>query len=69
MEDKKAKDKNKKQFSAEKLQALIDDMETTTFNAATVRRRMADAGIAGMLDVEPPQNTNRVDTDMPLSEV
>ncbi len=51
------------------LQALIDDMETTTFNAATVRRRMADAGIAGMLDVEPPQNTNRVDTDMPLSEV
>ena len=51
------------------LQALVDDMEATVFNAATVRRRMADAGIAGMLDVELPQNTNRVDTDMPLSEV
>ena len=51
------------------LQALVDDMESTVFNAATVRRRMADAGVAGMLDVEPPQNTNRVDTDMPLSEV
>ena len=51
------------------LQALVDDMEPTTFNPATVRRRMADSGIAGMLDVEPPQNTNRVDTDMPLSEV
>jgi NADH-quinone oxidoreductase subunit G len=51
------------------LQALIDDMEVTVFNPATVRRRMADAGIAGMLDVELPKNTNRVDTDMPLSEV
>ncbi len=51
------------------LQALVDDMESTVFNAATVRRRMADAGIAGMLEVELPQNTNRVDTDMPLSEV
>ncbi|MBT4529644.1 MAG: molybdopterin-dependent oxidoreductase, partial [Phycisphaerae bacterium] len=51
------------------LQALVDDMEATVFNAATVRRRMADTGIAGMLEVELPQNTNRVDTDMPLSEV
>lgn len=51
------------------LQALVNDMEATVFNAATVRRRMADAGIAGMLDVELPQNTNRIDTDMPLSEV
>jgi NADH dehydrogenase/NADH:ubiquinone oxidoreductase subunit G len=51
------------------LQALVDDMESTMFNAATVRRRMADAGIAGMLEVELPKNTNRVDTDMPLSEV
>ena len=51
------------------LQALIEDMEVTVFNPATVRRRMADAGVAGMLDVELPQNTNRVDTDMPLSEV
>jgi hypothetical protein len=30
---------------------------------------MADAGVAGMLEVELPQNTNRVETDMPLSEV
>jgi len=51
------------------LQALVDNMQTTTFNPATVRRRMADAGIAGMLEVELPQNTNRVETDMPLSEV
>ena len=51
------------------LQALVDDMEATVFNAATVRRRMADAGIAGVLEVELPKNTNRVDTDMPLSEV
>ena len=51
------------------LQALVDDMEATVFNPATVRRRMADAGIAGMLDVELPKNTNAVDTDMPLSEV
>jgi NADH-quinone oxidoreductase subunit G len=51
------------------LQALVDDMESTVFNPATVRRRMADAGIAGMLEVELPKNTNRVDTDMPLSEV
>ena len=51
------------------LQALIDDMETTTFNPATVRLRMADAGILGMLEVELPMNTNRVDTDMPLSEL
>ncbi len=51
------------------LQSLVDDMEATVFNAATVRRRMADAGVAGMLEVELPQNTNRVDTDMPLSEV
>ena len=49
--------------------ALIDDMETTTFNPATVRLRMADAGILGMLEVELPMNTNRVDTDMPLSEL
>jgi NADH-quinone oxidoreductase subunit G len=51
------------------LQALVNDMEATVFNAPTVRRRMADAGIAGMLDVEIPQNTNRAATDMPLSEV
>jgi NADH-quinone oxidoreductase subunit G len=51
------------------LQALVDNMQTTTFNPATVRRRMADAGVAGMLEVELPQNTNRVETDMPLSEV
>ena len=51
------------------LQALVDNMQTTTFNPATVRRRMADAGIAGMLEIELPQNTNRVETDMPLSEV
>ena len=51
------------------LQALVDDMEATVFNAATVRRRMADTGIAGMLEVELPKNTNSVDTDMPLSEV
>jgi NADH-quinone oxidoreductase subunit G len=51
------------------LKALVDDMETTTFNAATVRLRMADAGISGMLEVELPMNTNRVDTDMPLSEI
>jgi NADH-quinone oxidoreductase subunit G len=51
------------------LQALVDDMEATVFNAATVRRRMADAGIAGMLEVELPKNTNRVVTDMPMSEV
>jgi anaerobic selenocysteine-containing dehydrogenase len=51
------------------LQALVDDMESTVFNPATVRRRMADAGIAGMLEVELPKNTNRVVTDMPLSEV
>ncbi|MFT4593427.1 MAG: NADH-quinone oxidoreductase subunit G [Phycisphaerales bacterium] len=51
------------------LKALVDDMETTTFNAATVRLRMADAGISGMLEVELPKNTNRVDTDMPLSEI
>ena len=51
------------------LQALVDNMQTTTFNPTTVRRRMADAGIAGMLEVELPQNTNRVETDMPLSEV
>ena len=30
---------------------------------------MADAGIAGMLDVETPQITHHVETDMPLSEV
>jgi len=51
------------------LQALVDEMETTTFNAATVRRRMADAGISGMLDVALPVNTNTVETDMPLTEV
>jgi hypothetical protein len=51
------------------LQALVGDMETTMFNAATVRRRMADVGIAGMHEVELPQNTNRIETDMPLSEV
>ncbi len=51
------------------LLALVGDMETTMFNAATVRRRMADVGIAGMHEVELPQNTNRIETDMPLSEV
>ena len=51
------------------LQALVDDMETTVFNAATVRRRMADAGIAGMLDVELPKKTTHVETDMPMFEV
>ncbi|MBC8203393.1 MAG: (2Fe-2S)-binding protein [Planctomycetes bacterium] len=51
------------------LQALVDDMEATIFNAATIRRRMADAGVAGMREVELPKNTNRVETDMPLSEV
>ena len=51
------------------LQAIVNDMETTVFNAATVRRRMADAGVAGMHEVELPKNTNRVETDMPLSEV
>ena len=51
------------------LQALVEDCLTTTFNAATVRLRMADAGIAGMLEIELPHNTNSVMTDMPLSEV
>jgi NADH dehydrogenase/NADH:ubiquinone oxidoreductase subunit G len=51
------------------LQAIVNDMETTVFNAATVRRRMAEAGVAGMHEVELPKNTNRVETDMPLSEV
>lgn len=51
------------------LQAIVDDCLSTTFNAATIRRRMADAGVAGMLDVELPKNTNRVETDMPMSEV
>jgi NADH-quinone oxidoreductase subunit G len=51
------------------LQALIDDCLSTTFNAATVRRRMADAGIAGMLEVELPKSTKSVTTDMPLTEV
>ena len=49
--------------------ALVDEMETTIFNPATVRRRMADAGIAGMLDVELPQNSDQVESDMPLFEV
>jgi hypothetical protein len=30
---------------------------------------MDDAGVAGMNQVELPKNTNRVQTDMPLSEV
>ncbi len=51
------------------LQALVNDTLSTTFNAATVRNRMADAGIKGMLEVESPQNTNRLETDMPLMEV
>ena len=51
------------------LQAIVDDCLSTTFNAATIRRRMADAGVAGMLDVELPKITNRVETDMPMSEV
>ncbi len=51
------------------LQALIQDMETTIFNPATVRMRMADSGIMGMLDVQLPINTNKVVTDMPLSEI
>ena len=51
------------------IQALVDDCLSTTFNAATIRRRMADSGVAGMLDVELPKNTNRAETDMPLSEV
>lgn len=51
------------------LQALVDDSLSTTFNAATVRNRMADAGIQGMLDVETPEDTTRLETDMPLMEV
>ena len=51
------------------LQALVDDSLSTTFNAATVRNRMADAGIQGMLDVEAPKDTTRLETDMPLMEV
>ena len=51
------------------LQALIDDCLPTIFNAATVRNRMADAGVAGMLDVEIPQNAQHIETDMPLTEV
>lgn len=51
------------------LHALVVDGLSTIFNAATVRRRMADAGIAGMLDVELPINTNIVETDMPLTEI
>ena len=58
-----------KKDCATNLQALVDDMETTVFNAATVRRRMADAGIAGMLDVELPKKTTHVETDMPMFEV
>ena len=52
-----------------RLQAMIDDCLATTFNAATVRRRMADAGIAGILEVELPQPSKRVETDMPIYEV
>ena len=37
------------------LQAIVDDCLSTTFNSATIRRRMADAGVAGMLDVELPK--------------
>ena len=51
------------------LQAIIDDCLPTIFNAATVRRRMADAGVVGISDVALPKSTNRVQTDMPLSEV
>lgn len=51
------------------LQAIIDDCLPTIFNAATVRRRMDDAGITGMRELELPKNTNHVESDMPLSEV
>jgi NADH dehydrogenase/NADH:ubiquinone oxidoreductase subunit G len=51
------------------LQAIIDDCLPTIFNAATVRRRMADTGVVGISDVALPKSTNRVQTDMPLSEV
>lgn len=54
---------------AMELQSLVDDSLSTTFNAATVRNRMADAGIKGILGVQLPQNTNRLGTDMPLLEV
>ena len=51
------------------LQAIIDDCLPTIFNAATVRRRMDDAGVVGMREVELPKSTNLVESDMPLSEV
>jgi len=51
------------------IQAILDDCLPTIYNAATVRRRIADAGVSGMNDVVLPKNTNRVQTDMPLSEV
>ena len=51
------------------LQAKVDDSLSTTFNSATVRHRMADAGIQGMLDVETPKDTKRLESDMPLLEV
>ena len=51
------------------LKALVDDSLSTTFNAATVRRRMADAGVAGMMEIESPKNVHRVETDMPMSKV
>ena len=51
------------------LHALVNDTLSTTFNAATVRRRMADSGIGKMLDVKQSQDVNRIESDMPLSEV
>ena len=51
------------------LHALVNDTLSTTFNAATVRRRMADSGIGKMLDVKQSQSVNRIESDMPLSEV
>jgi len=51
------------------LKSMVDDCLSTTFNAATVRHRMTNAGVTGMLDVELPQEQSRVLTDMPLSEV
>ena len=51
------------------LHALADDTLSTVFNATTVRRRMADSGIRGMLEVVLPQEVNQADSDMTLSEV
>ena len=51
------------------LHALADDTLSTIFNATTVRRRMADSGIRGMLEVVLPQEVSQADSDMTLSEV